>query len=187
MATALLGSQMLITTYATSRSRSTASARLLAKVLKRTTQEVRYAWVHEQLSLRSHLPADHIPVWLASSSEQRYPPLETGIPNVDHRIHNQQISLNSLSKTPSQGVEENHSGGALCVCAWATFSKVAPTCRPYPCMARLIIWTEISSSWERPALASTFLSHCRSLRPQDQVRWKLEDQLWTKKRCAIQS
>ena len=31
--------------------------------------------------------------------------------NVDHWIRNQQISLNSLGKIPSPGVDENHSRG----------------------------------------------------------------------------
>ena len=35
--------------------------------------------------------------------------------NVAHRIRNQQISLNSLSMTPSKGVDENHSRGTFCI------------------------------------------------------------------------
>ena len=38
------------------------------------------------------------------------------ITNVDHRIRNQQISLNSLGMTPSQGVDENQSRSAFCAC-----------------------------------------------------------------------
>ena len=37
--------------------------------------------------------------------------------NVDHRIHNQHISLNSLGKAPSLCVDENLSRGAFCACA----------------------------------------------------------------------
>ena len=40
--------------------------------------------------------------------------------NVDHRMYNQQISLNSLDTTPCPGVKQNHSRGAFCACAWAT-------------------------------------------------------------------
>ena len=32
---------------------------------------------------------------------------------MDHRIHNQQISLNSLGTTPSPGVDEIHSSSAF--------------------------------------------------------------------------
>ena len=42
--------------------------------------------------------------------------------NVDHRIRNQQILLNSLGTTPSLGVDENHSRCSFCACALATSS-----------------------------------------------------------------
>ena len=38
--------------------------------------------------------------------------------NFNHLICNQQISLNSLSTTPSPGVDENHSRGVFCACAY---------------------------------------------------------------------
>ena len=37
------------------------------------------------------------------------------IMNVDHKIRNQQILLNSLSMTPSPGVDESHSRGVLII------------------------------------------------------------------------
>ena len=36
--------------------------------------------------------------------------------NVNHRIRNQQILLNSLGMTPSPDVDGNHSRGAFCAC-----------------------------------------------------------------------
>ena len=36
--------------------------------------------------------------------------------NVDHRIRNQQILLNSLEMTFTPGVDKNHSRGAFCAC-----------------------------------------------------------------------
>ena len=44
--------------------------------------------------------------------------------NVDHQIHNQHISLNSLCTTHSPDVDDNHSRGAFCACSWAISSII---------------------------------------------------------------
>ena len=43
--------------------------------------------------------------------------------NVNDRIRNQQMSLNSLSMIPSPGVDENHQVGAFCICVSNLFCE----------------------------------------------------------------
>ena len=44
--------------------------------------------------------------------------------HVDHLIHNQQVSLNSLETTNSPDVDKNHSRGVFCERWCATYSIV---------------------------------------------------------------
>ena len=82
--------------------------------------------------------------------------------NVDYRIRNQQISLNSPGTAPSPAVDENHSRGAFSACAWPTSVK---TCTVEPVKLNTCV------HWTPAYIEQFFMSRHSPIENQWEATW----------------